>query len=40
LPAGLGAVIGVKDIEQASWFYQTLGFQQQSALPRADGQLT
>jgi uncharacterized glyoxalase superfamily protein PhnB len=36
----MGAVLGVKDIEQASRFYQTLGFQQQFALPRADGQLT
>jgi uncharacterized glyoxalase superfamily protein PhnB len=36
----MGAVIGVKDIEQASRFYQALGFQQQFALPRADGQLT
>ncbi len=36
----MGAVIGVKDIEQASRFYQTLGFQQEMALPRADGQLT
>ena len=39
--AALGAVLGVKDIEQASRFYQkALGFQQQFALPRADGQLT
>jgi uncharacterized glyoxalase superfamily protein PhnB len=39
--APLGAVMGVKDIAQASRFYQkTLGFQQQLALPRADGQLT
>jgi uncharacterized glyoxalase superfamily protein PhnB len=39
--APLGAVLGVRDIEQASRFYQkTLGFQQQFALPRADGQLT
>ena len=39
--APFGAVLGVKAIEQASWFYQkTLGFQQQFALPRADGQLT
>lgn len=39
--APLGAVLGVKDIHQASQFYQkTLGFQQQFALPRADGQLT
>jgi uncharacterized glyoxalase superfamily protein PhnB len=36
----MGAVLGVKDIEQASRFYETLGFQQQFALPRADGQLT
>jgi uncharacterized glyoxalase superfamily protein PhnB len=33
-------VLGVRDIEQASRFYQTLGFQQQFALSRADGQLT
>ena len=39
-PAPMGAVLGVKDIEQASQFYQTLGFQQQFALPNADGQLT
>jgi uncharacterized glyoxalase superfamily protein PhnB len=38
--APVGAVLGVKDIEQASRFYQTLGFQQQFALPGADGQLT
>ena len=39
--AALGAVLGVKDIEQASRFYQkALGFQQQFALPGADGQLT
>lgn len=39
--ASLGAALGVKDIQQASRFYQkTLGFQQQFALPRADGQLT
>jgi uncharacterized glyoxalase superfamily protein PhnB len=38
--APIGAVLGVKDIEQASRFYQTLGFQQQFALPGADGQLT
>ena len=41
MPAPLGAVLGVKDIEPASRFYQkTLGFQQQFALPGADGQLT
>jgi len=39
-PAPMGAVLGVKDIGQASRFYQTLGFQQQFTLPRADGQLT
>lgn len=33
-------MIAVKDIEQATRFYQTLGFQQQFALPRANGQLT
>ena len=38
--APMGAVLGVKDIEQASRFYQTLGLQQQFALPRGDGQLT
>ena len=38
--ASMGAVLGVKDIERASRFYQALGFQQQFALPRADGQLT
>src|SRR5262249_23854259 len=38
--APMGAVLGVKDIERASRFYQALGFQQQFALPRADGQLT
>jgi uncharacterized glyoxalase superfamily protein PhnB len=39
--APLGAVLGVKDIDDASRFYQgTLGFQQQFALPGADGQLT
>ncbi len=39
--APLGAVLGVNDIQQASRFYQkTLGFHQQFALPRADGQLT
>jgi uncharacterized glyoxalase superfamily protein PhnB len=36
----MGAVLGVQDIERASRFYQTLGFQQRFALPRADGQLT
>jgi uncharacterized glyoxalase superfamily protein PhnB len=36
----MGAVLAVKDIEQSSRFYQTLGFRQQFALPRADGQLT
>ena len=39
-PAPMGAVLGVKDIERSSRFYQALGFQQQFALPRADGQLT
>ena len=39
--APLGAALGVKDIEQASRFYQkTLGFQQQFTLTRSDGQLT
>ena len=36
----MGAHLAVKDIEQASRFYQTLGFQQQFSLPKADGQLT
>jgi uncharacterized glyoxalase superfamily protein PhnB len=36
----MGAVLGVQDIERASRFYQALGFRQQFALPRADGQLT
>lgn len=40
LPAPMGAHLAVKDLELASRFYQTLGFQQQFALPRADGQLT
>ena len=38
--APMGAVLGVKDIEQASRFYQTLGFHQQFALPGGDGSLT
>jgi uncharacterized glyoxalase superfamily protein PhnB len=38
--APMGAVLGVEDIEQASSFYQALGFQQQLALPNAAGQLT
>jgi len=38
--APMGAVLGVEEIERASRFYQALGFQQQFALPRADGQLT
>jgi uncharacterized glyoxalase superfamily protein PhnB len=38
--APMGAVLGVKDIERSSRFYQTMGFQQQFALPRSDGQLT
>jgi uncharacterized glyoxalase superfamily protein PhnB len=39
--APLGAVLGVRDIKQASRFYQkTLGFHQQFALPGANGQLT
>ncbi len=36
----MGAVLGVRDIEQASQFNQTLGFQQMFALPASDGQLT
>jgi uncharacterized glyoxalase superfamily protein PhnB len=36
----MGAVLGVTDIERTSRFYQSLGFEQQFALPRADGQLT
>jgi hypothetical protein len=39
-PAPMGAVLGVKDIEHASRFYQSLGFQQHFTLPGADGQLT
>lgn len=39
-PAPMGAVLGVRDIEQASRFYQTIGFQQQFALPGSNGQLT
>lgn len=40
-PPPLGAVLGVRDIQQARSFYQkTLGFQQQFALPRSDGELT
>jgi catechol 2,3-dioxygenase-like lactoylglutathione lyase family enzyme len=38
--ATLGAVLGVKDMEQSIKFYQTLGFQLDTALPRSDGQLT
>lgn len=39
--AAFGAVLGVRDIAQASRFYQkTLGYEQRFALPRADGQLT
>src|SRR5262245_18836179 len=38
--APMGAVLGVADIEQASQFYQTLGFRQVMAMPRADGELT
>jgi uncharacterized glyoxalase superfamily protein PhnB len=40
LNATMGAVLGVKDIEQAIKFYQTLGFQLETALPSSDGQLT
>jgi uncharacterized glyoxalase superfamily protein PhnB len=36
----MGAVLLVADIEQASRFYQALGFQQESALPNSSGQLT
>jgi len=38
--APMGMVLGVRDIEQAIKFYETLGFQLDTALPRADGQLT
>jgi hypothetical protein len=38
LNATMGAVLGVKDIEQAIKFYQTLGFQLDTALPGSDGQ--
>ena len=38
--APMGTVLGVKDIEQAIKFYKTLGFQLDTALPGADGQLT
>ena len=40
LQARMGAHLAVKDIEQASRFYQTLGFLQQFALPDAGGRLT
>ena len=33
-------MFGVKNIEQSCRFYQTPGFEQQFALPRADSQLT
>ncbi len=36
----MGAVLGVKDMQQAIEFYETLGFQLDTALPRPDGQLT
>ena len=38
--APMGTVLEVKDIEQAIKFYKTLGFQLDTALPGADGQLT
>jgi catechol 2,3-dioxygenase-like lactoylglutathione lyase family enzyme len=38
--APLGAVLGVRDIAQASRFYQTLGFREETALAGADGRLT
>jgi uncharacterized glyoxalase superfamily protein PhnB len=38
--ATMGAVLGVKDMDQAIQFYQTLGFQLDTALPGSDGQLT
>src|SRR5262249_16096192 len=40
LRAPIGAHLAVRDIEQASRFYQTLGLQQQLALPRARAHLT
>lgn len=36
----LGMILHVKDIEAASRFYQTLGFVEAAAFPRADGELT
>jgi uncharacterized glyoxalase superfamily protein PhnB len=38
--APMGTVLGVKDIEKSIKFYKTLGFKSDTALPRADGQLT
>jgi uncharacterized glyoxalase superfamily protein PhnB len=36
----MGTVLGVKDIETSIKFYTTLGFELDTAFPRADGQLT
>jgi len=36
----LGTVLGVRDMEQAIKFYETLGFRLDTALPGSDGQLT
>ncbi len=36
----MGTVLGVKDIGEAIRFYETMGFRLDTALPRADGQLT
>ncbi|RPI24624.1 MAG: VOC family protein [Chloroflexota bacterium] len=38
--APMGTVLGVKDIGEAIRFYETMGFRLDTALPRADGQLT
>jgi uncharacterized glyoxalase superfamily protein PhnB len=38
--APLGCVLLVADIARASRFYEKLGFTQQAAYPRADGELT
>ena len=38
--SSVSAVLAVADIARASRFYQTLGFVEQAAYPRADGELT
>ena len=38
--APMGSVLGVRDIQQAIKFYETLGFHLDTALPGSDGQLT